>query len=109
MDERKDQMFCSRYQEILCPITQPSNYKQYRLEASTATGDTLVLGDVLFFDTNLNANWEDFKYPEIDYEVIDPETKGQPFMRGLSRIRTNTYVIMLVRLPKFFSIRLKIR
>ena len=83
VDERKDQMFCSRYQEILCPITQPSNYKQYRLEASTATGDTLVLGDVLFFDTNLNANWEDFKYPEIDYEVIDPETKGAAIYAGL--------------------------
>ena len=61
VDERKDQTFCSRYQEILCPITQPSNYKQYMLEASTAAGDTLVLGDVLFFDTNLDANWEKFQ------------------------------------------------
>ena len=46
------------------------------LEAATAVGDTLVLGDVVLFDENLNAGWEDFKYPEIDYEVIDPETKG---------------------------------
>ena len=30
----------------------------------------------MLFDENLNAGWEDFKYPEIDYEVIDPETKG---------------------------------
>ena len=76
VDERKDQTFCSRYQEILCSITKPSNYKQYMLEAATAVGDTLVLGDVVLFDENLNAGWEDFKYPEIDYEVIDPETKG---------------------------------
>ena len=33
VDERNDQRFCSRYQEILCPITNPSNYKQYMLEA----------------------------------------------------------------------------
>ena len=57
------------------------------LEAATAVGDTLVLGDVVLFDENLNAGWEDFKYPEIDYEVIDPETKGLPFMRILSVIR----------------------
>ena len=44
VDERKDQTFCSRYQEILCSITKPSNYKQYMLEAATAVGDTLVLG-----------------------------------------------------------------
>ena len=30
VDERKDQTFCSRYQEILCSITKPSNYKQPR-------------------------------------------------------------------------------
>ena len=60
VDERKDQTFCSRYQEILCSITKPSNYKQYMLEAATAVGDTLVLGDVVLFDENLNAGWEDF-------------------------------------------------
>ena len=73
VDERKDQTFCSRYQEILCPITQPSNYKQYMLEASTAAGDTLVLGDVLFFDTNLDANWENFNYPDVDFKVLGDE------------------------------------
>ena len=40
VDERNDQRFCSRYQEILCPITNPSNYKQYMLEAETAGSDT---------------------------------------------------------------------
>lgn len=76
VDERKDQRFCSRYQEILCPITNPSNYKQYMLEAETAGSDTLVIGDVLFSEKNLVTDWEDFKYPAVDFEVLAPETKG---------------------------------
>lgn len=76
VDERKDQTFCSRYQEILCPIAKPSNYKQYMLEANTAAGDTLVLGDVLLYKTDLSAGWEDFNYPRVDFKVLDPETKG---------------------------------
>ncbi|WP_287553313.1 basic secretory protein-like protein, partial [Parabacteroides sp.] len=76
VDERKDQRFCSRYQEILCPITNPSNYKQYMLEAETAGSDTLVIGDVLFSEKNLVTDWEDFRYPAVDFEVLAPETKG---------------------------------
>lgn len=93
VDERKDQTFCSRYQEILCSITKPSNYKQYMLEAATAVGDTLVLGDVVLFDENLNAGWEDFKYPEIDYEVIDPETKGAAIYADLVQNPANTSIV----------------
>ena len=76
VDERNDQRFCSRYQEILCPITNPSNYKQYMLEAETAGSDTLVIGDVLFSEKNLVTDWEDFRYPAVDFEVLAPETKG---------------------------------
>lgn len=76
VDERKEQSFCSRYQEITCSISKPSNYKQYMLEAATASGDTLMVGDVLFYDTDLNANWNNFKYPAVDFKVLDPETKG---------------------------------
>ena len=76
VDERKDQRFCSRYQEILCPITNPSNYKQYMLEAETAGSDTLVIGDVLFSEKNLVTDWEDFRYPAVDFEVLAPQTKG---------------------------------
>ena len=53
------------------------------LEAATETGDTLVIGDVSFYDTNLNAGWEAFKYPGVDFEILDPETKGASVYAGL--------------------------
>lgn len=76
IDERKDQRFCSRYQEILCTIANPSNYKQYMLEATTAGNEILILGDVFFSGKNLLADWKDFSYPAVDFEVLDPQTKG---------------------------------
>ena len=79
------------------------------LEAATAVGDTLVLGDVVLFDENLNAGWEDFKYPEIDYEVIDPETKGLPFMRILSESGRIHTLSRSKGSRNSFSIRQKIR
>lgn len=75
-DEQKSQSFCSRYQEKLYAIRNPSNYKQYMLEVSTAGGDTLAIGDVQFFDTNLLAGWEDFRYPAVNFKVVSPEAKG---------------------------------
>lgn len=75
-DERKDQSFCSRYQEKICVIGKPSNYKQYMLEATTAGGDTLSIGDVLFYDNDLLAAWSDFNYPTVNFSVINPEAKG---------------------------------
>lgn len=83
VDERKDQHFCSRYQEKLCSVANPSNYKQYMLEAATAGSDTLVIGDVLFSEKNQLANWEDFKYPGVDYKVLDPDTKGAAIYSNL--------------------------
>ncbi len=76
IDERKDQRFCSRYQEILCTIANPSNYKQYMLEASTEGNDILIIGDVSFSEKNLLTDWKDFRYPEVDFEVLDPQAKG---------------------------------
>ena len=76
IDERNDQRFCSRYQEILCTIANPSNYKQYMLEASTAGNDVLILGDVFFSEKNLLTDWKEFNYPAVDFEVLDPQTKG---------------------------------
>ncbi|WP_304246696.1 basic secretory protein-like protein [Parabacteroides gordonii] len=76
IDERNDQRFCSRYQEILCTIANPSNYKQYMLEASTAGNDVLILGDVFFSEKNLLTDWKEFNYPTVDFEVLDPRTKG---------------------------------
>ena len=82
-DERKDQTFCSRYQEKLYTIKKPSNYKQYMLEVATVSGDTLVIGDVRFFETNLLADWADFKYPNVNFKVINPEAKGSDIYHQL--------------------------
>lgn len=82
-DEEKDQSFCSRYQEKLYTVKTPSNYTQYMLEATTANGDTLSIGDVQFFETNLLANWEDFKYPSINFKIENPEVKGSETYRQL--------------------------
>lgn len=76
VDRRENQQFCSRYQEIHCSVTNPSNYRQYMLEAETAGNDTLLIGDVLFNGENPMTDWEDFKYPAVDFEVLDPATKG---------------------------------
>lgn len=76
VDRRNDQHFCSRYQDRLYPIANPSNYKQYMLEVSAVASDTLVIGDVVFSEKNLQADWEDFRYPAVDFKVLDPHTKG---------------------------------
>lgn len=76
IDERKDQKFCSRFQEILCVVKKPGNYKQYMFEAAAANNEMLSISEVQLSDKNLLAGWEDFKYPTINFESKDPETRG---------------------------------
>lgn len=76
LDEQKEQYFCSRFQEIHCSVEQPSNYKQYLLEASSLHGDTLMLGDVQFCEDNRIADWTEFSYPAIDFQQLAPQTDG---------------------------------
>jgi Plant Basic Secretory Protein. len=76
IDERKDQKFCSRFQEILCVVKSPGSYKKYMLEISTAKNDTLKIGEVVLSDKNRIAGWQNFKYPHIDFEVKSPDTEG---------------------------------
>lgn len=76
IDERKDQKFCSRFQEINCMIQNPQIFTQYKLEASTATQDTLKIAEVVLSDKNPMAGWENFKYPNINFEVLSPDTEG---------------------------------
>lgn len=83
IDEQKNRSFCSRYQEILCQVIYPSNYKQYMLEAETAGNDTLVIGDVLFYEKDLLTDWENFRYPAVDFEVLAPQTKGAAIYNDL--------------------------
>ncbi|MDR1089759.1 MAG: basic secretory family protein [Prevotella sp.] len=77
VDERKNQKFCSRFQEILCIVQQPATYKQYIFELSTANKkENLIIAGILLSDKNLLAGWENFKYPEVNFESLDPETAG---------------------------------
>lgn len=76
VDERKGQAFCSRYQEILCVVQNPAAFKQYMLEAITAGNDTLKIADVILSDKNLKKGWEDFKYPGVNFQSLDPGTEG---------------------------------
>lgn len=76
IDERKDQAFCSRFQPVECVIQNPAVYKQYLLEASAVEGDTLRISEIKLFDKNLLAEWENFIYPDVNFEILSPETKG---------------------------------
>jgi len=76
VDERKNQKFCSRFQEIFCVVQKPGNYKKYMLEVTTAANDTLKIAEVIFSDKNLSAGWENFNYPNIDFQLLSPDTEG---------------------------------
>lgn len=83
LDEQKEQSFCSRFQEAIYTIKNPSNYKQYLIEIQTASKDSVLIGDILFFENNLLIDWEDFSYPKINYEVLSPAAKGASVYREL--------------------------
>lgn len=83
VDERKDQSFCSRFQENLYVVQKPTSYKKYMLEASTKDKGVLILADVCLYDKNLEAEWSSFIYPNIDFQVLDPETEGAKFYNKL--------------------------
>lgn len=76
VDERKDQKFCSRFQEILCVVQKPATYKKYMLEATTADNEMLKIADIRLYDKNLLAGWDNFPYPNIDFQSLDPDTEG---------------------------------
>ncbi|WP_029906455.1 basic secretory protein-like protein [Prevotella sp. 10(H)] len=76
VDERSNQTFFSRFQEILCVVQNPQTFKTYKLEASTLSKDTLKIGEVVLSDKNLLAGWEDFNYPNIQFESLSPDTEG---------------------------------
>lgn len=76
VDERKDQIFCSRYQEMIYVVEKPANFKQYMLEASASKDETLKLAEVQLSDKNLLAGWDTFKYPTVTFESLDPDTEG---------------------------------
>ncbi len=83
VDERKDQIFCSRFQEILCVVQKPATYKYYMLEAKTSNNDTLKIAEVVLSNKNLKAGWENFKYPKVVFESLDPDTEGNEIYHQL--------------------------
>lgn len=83
VDERKSQKFCSRFQEILCVVQSPGNYQKYMLEAATANNDTLKIAEVVLSDKNMLAGWQNFKYPNINFQVLSPETEGAKIYNNL--------------------------
>lgn len=77
LDRREGCAFCSRFQEITGQIAEPSNYAAYKVEFFPhGEADTVVVGDVRFYDRNAEAEWEGFVYPEVEFEVLDPQTEG---------------------------------
>lgn len=83
VDERKNQIFCSRFQEILCVVQKPQLFKKYKLEAMTANHDTLKISEIILSDRNMLSGWEDFKYPNVNFESLNPETKGSEIYHEL--------------------------
>ncbi|MCD7935772.1 MAG: basic secretory family protein [Tannerellaceae bacterium] len=83
IDEQKDQTFFSRFQERTYAIANPSNYTQYLFEIKTTGTDSLILGNISFHEENLMTGWEEFRYPEIDFKDLDPETQGSAIYQQL--------------------------
>lgn len=84
LDRCDDCSFCSRFQEISGEISAPDAYACYRLEFLPRTGaDTVAVGDVRFSAQNLEQQWRGFVYPEIHFEVLDPDTEGAAIYRRL--------------------------
>jgi len=83
VDKQTGQTFCSRFQEVLCVVQNPMDFRQYMLEASAANMDTLKIAEVILSDKNLNNGWEDFKYPAVDFKSLDSETEGSKIYHQL--------------------------
>lgn len=77
LDRREGCEFCSRFQQIPGRIAEPSNYAAYRIEfLPREDADTLAVGEVCFSDCDTEARWAGFIYPEVAFEVLDPQTEG---------------------------------
>lgn len=84
VDERKDQTFCSRFQENFYVVQKPAPFKKYMLEATAKNKkEVLILADVCLYDKNLEVGWDNFKYPNVDFQVLDPDTDGAKYYNEL--------------------------
>ncbi len=76
VDNRSDQVFCSRFQEKCFVVQKPGDYKYYLLEIKAQENDTFTVADFTMFTENVLEEWNRFNYPEVAFEVLDPQTKG---------------------------------
>lgn len=84
LDRRSGVTFCSRFQEIAGRIAEPSDYVAYRVEFLAPEGaDSVSVADVRFSEYDSEALWGDFTYPQVHFEVIDPQTEGAAIYAGL--------------------------
>lgn len=84
VDERKNQSFCSRFQENFYLVQKPAFYKKYMLEVTAKnSNEILTLADVCLYDKNREEGWDNFNYPNINFQVLDPETEGAKFYNKL--------------------------
>lgn len=76
LDERADQFFCARFQKRSYTIQNPQKFDQYLLIAETQNSDTLKIGDIELLSGNTVELWQNFAYPEIEFENEAENTLG---------------------------------
>ena len=86
LDERKGQKFSSRFQEILCIVKTPGSYKQYMIEATVDNKMPIKIADVVLSEKNMLAGWENFVYPEINFQQLSPDAEGTKIYNTLVQL-----------------------
>jgi Plant Basic Secretory Protein. len=76
VDKRKNQIFCSRFQEVTYMVQNPQTFKIYKLEVTAFKKGILKISEVVLSDKNLLAGWENFNYLNVRFESLNPDTEG---------------------------------
>lgn len=71
--------FWARFQERTFALNQPVTYPYIKWEVQPKDGKLLKLAEVKFHATDVNASWEKFKYPIINYVNEDKASKGSEY------------------------------
>lgn len=83
IDTRDNQIFCSRFQEMTYAVQKPGNYKYYLLEVKAQNNDSIKIADFLLYTENTLEEWDNFNYPDVNFEILDPQTKGTGLYKKL--------------------------
>lgn len=77
VDRRDGVTFCSRFQEAMYTIGHPAAFKTYKLTLLPGPKqDSIALGEVQFFERDLEKDWQKFVYPEVVFTVDNPGSEG---------------------------------